>query len=289
MSLSGKIVGISKGVTLLLLEQLGVTVNGSYTPFTPSTISVTEGTGAPRALLSTETGSFVDNSGTTVKAAVTLPSAAAGLRFVFRVTDTDGLRIVANTGDDIRIGDLTCATAGYFESVRVGSSVELVAINATTWQAIDGVLGTWRADSTTSSGFAFTPTPWTSWTPTSTFTNTTWTGAYRQVGQNLEMQIRGICTGTPAAATALRFTIPYGTIDRQPATQYVLDGSGFAWDATATTFYGPFLFVWETSTAFTLYHTNGTTSMAAVISSTATPFIWAINDECYVSVSVPLA
>lgn len=118
--------------------------------------SVTSGTGAPATLIATTTGARINNTGTTVKAACTLPTAAAGLHYYFDVVDSDGLRVNAASGDNIRLGDTTSATAGYFESVRVGSSVHLVAIDSTTWQA-DGITGTWRADSTTSAGYAYTP------------------------------------------------------------------------------------------------------------------------------------
>lgn len=281
MSLSGKIVGISKSVTLAVLEQLGVTINGSYTPFTPATISVTAGTGSPRALLTTESGSFVDNSGASAKAAVTLPSAAAGLRYVFRVTDTDGLRIVANTGDDIRIGELTSATAGYFESVRIGSAVELVAIDATTWQAIDGVIGTWRADSTTSSGYAFTPSAWQTWTsPTTTWiANVTWTGKYRFVGDVWEGELYGAISGAPTTAS-LTVTLPV-TMSSNTVSGQLVSGVGGAWDNSPGAYYGPLLAVFASTTTVNVHYTNGTSTHAVV--TQAAPITWAASDGIHLS------
>ena len=94
----------------------------------------------------TETASdrykVVTNEGTTVKPVITLESAVAGLRRLFIVQDTDGIRVKANTGDTIRVGSSVSAGAGYAECTTVGATLELVAINATEWVAV-AVNGTW--------------------------------------------------------------------------------------------------------------------------------------------------
>lgn len=104
----------------------------------------TAGSGTPKALAWYEMGNSVwTNEGTTVKSYFTLPTAIAGNRGTFVVQDTDGLRITANTGDDIRIGATTSTTAGYCESTTVGDSVTLVAINATNWFAVSLIGSGW--------------------------------------------------------------------------------------------------------------------------------------------------
>lgn len=112
----------------------------------------TAGSGAPNVLTANESRTVLTNEGTTAANYHTLPTAAAGYVFEFIVQDADGLRVVANTGDTIRVIDKVTATAGYIESTTIGSVVRLVAINATEWYAtsVHGVWtdGTWTYDDT---------------------------------------------------------------------------------------------------------------------------------------------
>lgn len=103
----------------------------------------TAGSGTPNAIAAGESGTVFTNEGATAKNYEALPSAVAGYQFTFIVQDTDGMRVVANTGDDIRIGATTSTTAGYCESTTVGDSVTLIAINATTWAAVALVGSGW--------------------------------------------------------------------------------------------------------------------------------------------------
>jgi hypothetical protein len=97
----------------------------------------TSGTGTPNALVaSTETLKILTNEGTTALNAHALPTAAAGLQFTFYVQDADGIRVIAATGDTIRIAGSVSATAGRIDSTTVGDSVTIVAMNATEWVAI---------------------------------------------------------------------------------------------------------------------------------------------------------
>jgi hypothetical protein len=102
----------------------------------------TAGSGSPNTITAAESRSVFTNEGATALNYHTLPTAAAGLVFTFYVQDTDGIRVVANTGDTIRIDTAVSAAAGYAESTTVGSSVTLTAINATEWVATS-VIGTW--------------------------------------------------------------------------------------------------------------------------------------------------
>lgn len=106
----------------------------------------TGGSGAATTLTASQSGSTISNEGATVQAYVTLPTAAAGLRFRFVLQDADGIHVTANTGDTIRVLSLTSASAGYVESTTIGSVIELQAINATEWVTVSAV-GTWSVDS----------------------------------------------------------------------------------------------------------------------------------------------
>jgi hypothetical protein len=105
----------------------------------------TAGSGAPNVLAANETRTLLTNEGATAENYHTLPSAVAGLEFVFYVQDADGMRVVANTGDTIRIGASVSATAGFVRNATIGSFLRLVAINATEWVPI-GSAGTWTVD-----------------------------------------------------------------------------------------------------------------------------------------------
>lgn len=112
----------------------------------------TAGSGAPNVLTANESRTVLTNEGATAANYHTLPTAAAGYAFEFIVQDADGIRVVANTADTIRVIDKVTAAAGYIESTTIGSVVRLVAINATEWYAtsVHGVWtdGTWTYDDT---------------------------------------------------------------------------------------------------------------------------------------------
>jgi len=112
----------------------------------------TAGSGSPNVLINVESGMVLTNEGSGAKNYHTLPTAVAGYQFTFIVQDVDGMRIVANTDDTIRVIDKVTAAAGYIESTTIGSTVTLVSINAVEWYAvaITGVWtdGTWSYDDT---------------------------------------------------------------------------------------------------------------------------------------------
>jgi len=99
----------------------------------------TAGVGSPNILTADESYKVLTNEGATAMNYHTLPTAVAGLTFTFIVQDADGLRVTANTGDTIRIGTEVSAAAGYAESTTIGTSLTLVAINATEWVATSHV------------------------------------------------------------------------------------------------------------------------------------------------------
>lgn len=82
------------------------------------------------------------NEGATTLVARTLPPAQGGLEYTFFVQDSDGISITAASGDTIRFGGTVTAAAGTITSTTVGSSITLLAINATEWVATS-LVGTW--------------------------------------------------------------------------------------------------------------------------------------------------
>lgn len=94
------------------------------------------------ALSASASGSIYSNEGAAAISPFVLPAAAAGLRFGFIVQDADGIRVTAAAGDTIQISTALSAAAGKAESTTIGSTVYLIAINATEWIATS-VVGVW--------------------------------------------------------------------------------------------------------------------------------------------------
>jgi len=103
------------------------------------------------------------NEGDADGAAVTLPTAAAGLEFTFIVQAAQLFTINAAAGDTIRIGANVTAAAGYIRSNVVGDRISLLAINATEWIATswtgEWTNGTWWAYDTHAEGAIYWATP----------------------------------------------------------------------------------------------------------------------------------
>lgn len=105
----------------------------------------TAGSGSPNILVANESRTLLTNEGTTAENYHTLVTAAAGYSFTFYCQDSDGIRIVANTGDTIRLAGNVSAAAGFVRSVVIGSSVTLESISAAEWVATS-IVGTWTID-----------------------------------------------------------------------------------------------------------------------------------------------
>lgn len=102
----------------------------------PGNIPVSAQASSPVTVAETDSPRVYTNEGATGKIQFNLPVAVAGLEFTFIVQDSDGLRIVANTGDTIRILDKVTKATGYVESTTIGDFIRLKAINTTEWIAI---------------------------------------------------------------------------------------------------------------------------------------------------------
>lgn len=96
-----------------------------------------------RAVLGVEYGTTFTNEGAAALVAFTLPGAALQTGpYTFIVQDADGIRVTAAAGDTIRLGSSVSAVAGRIDSVDIGSTVTIIAINATEWMATS-IVGTW--------------------------------------------------------------------------------------------------------------------------------------------------
>lgn len=97
---------------------------------------------SPYTVPTNEVNSYYTNEGATSAVTFNLPTAVAGLTFTFTVEDADGITVVASAGDTIRLSGSVSAAAGNTASTTIGSSVTLVAINATEWIGVS-IVGTW--------------------------------------------------------------------------------------------------------------------------------------------------
>jgi hypothetical protein len=109
-------------------------------------IPVNEHTASSVDLEDADGGTVRTNTGATAQVAFNLPTAAYGRKFTFVVSDAYNLRIVADTGDTIRIAGNVTPAAGYIEASTVGNTVTLVGMDATRWVAISHE-GTWTFSS----------------------------------------------------------------------------------------------------------------------------------------------
>jgi hypothetical protein len=87
-------------------------------------------------------GATYYNTGATAITPYVLSSAVPSIEYKFIVTDADGIRVTANTGETIRDVGTVSATGGKIESTTVGSTLHIRAMSATEWYVV-GKTGTW--------------------------------------------------------------------------------------------------------------------------------------------------
>jgi hypothetical protein len=86
-----------------------------------------------------------DNTGAAGEVDFTLPASAnvvAGQRYMFTVVAAQTVKIVANTGQTITIGNSSSSSAGSATNATFGSTIVIEAISTTQWIAISST-GTW--------------------------------------------------------------------------------------------------------------------------------------------------
>jgi len=103
-------------------------------------------TNSPLSLSHNSCRRLITNEGASGELVIQLPTAAARLEYLFFVSAAQNLKIQAASGDTIQVLTLTSPAAGYIEAAVSGSSITLVAINATEWVATSA-LGTWTVSS----------------------------------------------------------------------------------------------------------------------------------------------
>lgn len=89
---------------------------------------------SPNLLVVQECRKLLTNEGAMAENYHALPGAVTGQDFEFYSIDSDGLRVVASAGDEIEIGGVVSAVAGFIR-LQLNASVRLIAVNATRWKA----------------------------------------------------------------------------------------------------------------------------------------------------------
>lgn len=102
-------------------------------------VTANTGTASPTA---SDSRTVYTNAGDTDGSTINLPTAATGLEYTCVVTDAQTMTITAASGDVIRIGSNVTASGGSITSNVIGSTVRLVAVDATNWISV-ATNGTW--------------------------------------------------------------------------------------------------------------------------------------------------
>lgn len=99
---------------------------------TPATIAVNNGLSSPYTI-NGASGTLYTNSGCTAEVALQLPATVIGTRYEFAVESAYGMRIIAASGDVIKVLDSTTIQGGYIESLEPGSTIKLVVATGGAW------------------------------------------------------------------------------------------------------------------------------------------------------------
>jgi len=125
---------------------------------------------------------------------------------------------------------------------------------------------------------------WTAYTPGGSFTNTTHTGFWRRAGDSMEIQIDGVLTGTPGAAT-FSVNLPSGySIDTAKLSSVSTKVLGLASSLdSGTAAYAGQNVVYASTTSVNVQQIG-----ASATWSQAVPYTWAINDRFSLLFKVPI-
>lgn len=102
---------------------------------TPSVV----GSGSPLVLAANDSATVFTNTGTSAKSYFTLPAAVLGYTYTFVTTDADGIRVVCNGTDTVRLAGAVSGAGGYYESTTIGDSITLTCVAAGSWYAVNHV------------------------------------------------------------------------------------------------------------------------------------------------------
>lgn len=128
------------------LKRLGINTN---TPLFTAHVNGTLGYKRPLnpqtsnySVLAVDSNTFFTNEGAVAGINFSLPATAAGLTYTFYVQTGQTLLITAPGGSTIRNGTTISDSGGFLHAGAIGSSIRLVAINATEW-VTEAVIGSW--------------------------------------------------------------------------------------------------------------------------------------------------
>ncbi len=98
------------------------------------------------SVLSTDSGTYFDNTAAAGEVDFTLPAYAAGLRYCFTATAAQILKVIAPASAKIAVGTTNSATAGNITASAVYSAVCLYATSVSNQWAADGTTGSWTVN-----------------------------------------------------------------------------------------------------------------------------------------------
>ena len=131
---------------------------------------------------------------------------------------------------------------------------------------------------------------WVSYTPTGSWTNATYTGKWRRIGDSMEVNFEATLTGA-ASGVDFNVSIPTGyTIDTSKFAEAIflqsIFGSAFLSDASANTHHFAQVGYLSTSTVFLTYQNQTTGQVNSLTASL--PFVWASGDKIKGTFQVPI-
>lgn len=166
---------------------------------------------------------------------------------------------------------------GTFQSSSNSTSYRIVVYNANASSGLFSILfdSMFVGPQTVSYGAAMSD--WTSFTPTGSWSNTTYTGLYKRVGDSAALQYTLTMTGAPTA-TNLTLNMPSGmVIDTSKLTSSFLFAGGGNGADVGVQPYGQFFLEIISSTSFIVRYQSSTAAVAAPVTNTA-PFAWGNTD-----------
>jgi hypothetical protein len=132
--------------------------------------------------------------------------------------------------------------------------------------------------------------PWTAFTPTGSWvSNTTYTGLYRQVGQNYEYDILVTTSGAPTATTlTVTLNATIDTTKMTTTTNFIMDlGQASIVDAGSQYYQGLVRYASTTTVGVFALATNGAWAVPGSVDSTI-PFTFGASDFVHLKFSVPI-
>jgi hypothetical protein len=249
-------------------------------------------------------GQTWSNKGATSLTTFALPSPGVVSDRVSFHNDAASSGMKITSADEIRMLHGSAAEPAYVYTTRRGSWVTFECTAAGTWTAVE-VQGTWSINATTTAGFAYTPTTWAPLTTitTSWLANVTWSGQYRQSGDNVQVQILGHCTGAPTTATLSISALVGSGGSLMPRESSMLSigntggnstaqlapvgGGGFVDDSANLFEARAFQVIYDWSTDKLFPQTAGLVGAAAAVSESA-PITFAANDDVILDGSWPI-